>query len=90
MKFLIVLFGVIAASLAAPQFYGQQPVFGGSAGAANAAASTQSFNQGGGFGQPGGFGGHPGGFGGFGGSPYGGGFGGQQFSGSAANGLFKN
>lgn len=46
MKFVIVLFGLIGATLAAPQF-------GFSGGAANAAASSQTFNQGG-FGHGGG------------------------------------
>lgn len=48
MKFVIVLFALIGASLAAPQF-------GLSGSAANAAASSQTFNQGGhGFGHGGG------------------------------------
>ena len=68
MKFFIVLFALIAAALAAPQFGG----FGASGSAANAGASSQTFNQGGGFG----------------GNPYGGGFGGSGFSGSASNGVF--
>lgn len=60
---------MIAAALAAPQFGG----FGASGAAANAGASSQTFNQGGGFG----------------GNPYGGGgFGGGGFSGSASNGVF--
>lgn len=70
MKFLVLLFALIVAAFAAPQFYGQHPVgavpppnwgqFSGSS--SNAQASSQSFNAGSGF---------PG---------YG-----QQFTGSAAN-----
>lgn len=79
MKFFVVLAGIISAALAAPQF-GIQP-FSASGGAANAAAQTQTVNQGfapygGGFGGPG-FGG---GFG-----PYGGGFVQPQMSASSAN-----
>jgi len=66
MKFLIVLFALIAAVFAIPQHYGghpsaygYRPAYGGgfSGSAANAQASSQSFNAGG----------YPG-FGGFGGS----------------------
>ena len=58
MKFLIVLFALIVAAFAAPQYMPIQPLgFGGMSGSsANAAASSQSFNQGGfpgGFGYPG-------------------------------------
>lgn len=54
MKFFVVLFAIIAAAMAAPQFGG----FGASGSAAQAGASSQTFNQGGGgFGHPGGFGG---------------------------------
>lgn len=73
MKFFVVIFALIAAALAAPQFGGG---FGGSgqwinkisnagrlicklfsSAAANAGASSQTFNQGGGFSPYGGFGG---------------------------------
>jgi uncharacterized membrane protein len=56
MKFLIVIFALIAAAFAAPQYVPIQPFgFGGgmSGSSANAAASSQSFNTGG---YPGGFG----------------------------------
>lgn len=50
MKLFVILFAIIAAALAAPQF----PGFGASGSAANAGASSQTFNQGGGgFGFPG-------------------------------------
>lgn len=58
MKFLVVLFAILAAAMALPQFY---PGFGGGGGgfsgsSSNAAASSQSFNQQqpgfGGFGNP--------------------------------------
>ena len=55
MKFLFVLFALIAAAFAAPQFIPIQPL-GFSGSSSNAAASSQSFNQGGfpgGFGYPG-------------------------------------
>lgn len=55
MKFLIVLFALIVAAFAAPQFVPIQPL-GFSGSSSNAAASSQSFNQGGfpgGFGYPG-------------------------------------
>jgi len=53
MKFLIVLFALIAAAFAAPQFMPIQPLGGMSGSSAQAGASSQSFNTGG---YPGGFG----------------------------------
>lgn len=50
MKFLVVLFAILAAAFAVPQFYPGGGGFGASGSAANAGASSQSFNQGGGFG----------------------------------------
>jgi hypothetical protein len=61
MKYLVILFALIVAALAAPQFHGQhhhqhpvgaypQPGFGQFSGsAANAQASSQSFNSGSGY-----------------------------------------
>ena len=47
MKFFIVLFAVIAAALARPQFgFPGAGGFGASGSSANAGASTQTFNQG--------------------------------------------
>ncbi|CAG9801128.1 unnamed protein product [Chironomus riparius] len=67
MKFLIMLFAIIAAVFAIPQHYGgrpsaygYRPAGGFSGSASNAQAGSQSFNTGGGF------------------SPYAGGFGGSN------------
>lgn len=55
MKFFVVFLAIIAAAYAAPSF--GLGGFGASGSAAQAGASSQTFNQGGGFGYPGGYGG---------------------------------
>lgn len=47
MKFIIILFAILATAFAAPQFF-PGGGFGASGSAANAGASSQSFNAGGG------------------------------------------